>query len=175
MSVPGRAPRTIGELQAALRLKDETGAEALVKAAPVKEAFRMYMNRCLSSSSTKQQLADWKDVDEYLLDQRTSRLVRRMSKTLQQVVDDDCFNKPYDLVAHASLFALRIMTFLKSDKGEMYDISLEDHAIRRYEDISFDRCRRIVSLLGYLVHQNGKAKRKAEMKMDQEMKEKGWI
>ncbi|KAI1106383.1 hypothetical protein F4804DRAFT_41600 [Jackrogersella minutella] len=164
MSASAEAPKTIEDLQAVLRLKNKNNTEALVRADPVKEAFRKYSNRCLSSGSTRKQLPDWKDVDEYLLDMRMSHQVRRMGKTLKEVVSQDCMDKPYELLPHASMFALRIMVFLKSEKGEQYDIGLEKHAIRYSEDVSFDRCIRIMSLLGFLVNQNREMKRTREIK-----------
>ncbi|KAI1139906.1 hypothetical protein F5Y05DRAFT_335536 [Hypoxylon sp. FL0543] len=178
MSTSARAPKTIEELRDALRLKETREAEALVNFDPVKEAFRKYMNRCLSASSTTKQLPDWKDVDEYLLERRMSRQAREVGVELEKIVDEDCKNRPYELLPHASLFALRIMTFLKSKEGEVYDISLEDHAAGRWEDVQFDRCVRIMALLGFLVNQD-RMKKAEELSRDQEiqaiMKENNWI
>ncbi|KAI1780751.1 hypothetical protein F4818DRAFT_435948 [Hypoxylon cercidicola] len=175
MSVPASAPKTIEQLQNTLRLKAKADAEALVKADHVTEAFRMYSNRCLSANSMKLLLPDWKDVDEYLMDKRTSRQVRYMGKTLEGAVTKECFDKPYGLVPHASLFALRIMTFLKSDKGEKYDIILEDRRIKHNSDLSFDRCKRIMALLGFLVHQGRERMRRLNAKRDREMRAAGYI
>ncbi|KAI0112775.1 hypothetical protein F4776DRAFT_667131 [Hypoxylon sp. NC0597] len=179
MSAPAQAPKTIDQLQASLRLQDKSKAEALIKAHPVREAFRKYMNRCLSAGSTKKQLPDWKEVDAYLLEKRMPRTGRVAGKVLEDIVAEDCVNKPYDLLPHASMFALRIMTFLKSEEGEAYDIRLEDHAVRRHGDIQFDRCKRIMKLLGFLVNQNLEMKRNRELEKDREiqgiMKENNWI
>nr|KAI1457915.1 hypothetical protein F4805DRAFT_160284 [Annulohypoxylon moriforme] len=168
MSAPTRAPKTIEQLQSALRLKDKSSAEALIKANPVTEAFRKYSNRCLSSGSTTKLLPDWKDIDDYLLDARTSRAVRRAGKTLKQVVEQDCVGKPYELVPHVSMFALRIMTFLKSQDGRAYDIPLETHAVRFSQDRQFDRCVRIMNLLGFLVNQSREKKANRAIKVDSE-------
>ncbi|KAI2467465.1 hypothetical protein F4781DRAFT_308916 [Annulohypoxylon bovei var. microspora] len=172
MSASTRAPKTIEALRSALRLKDKNSIEALVTATPVTEAFRKYSNRCLSSGSTTKLLPDWKDVDEYLHDKRMSRGLRRKGKTLEEAVDQDCVDKPYELVPHASMFALRIMTFLKSERGEAYDISLEDHAIKHSEDPQFDRCVRIMHLLGFLVNQNRERRGNRVIKVDREGREK---
>ncbi|KAI0843611.1 hypothetical protein F5Y06DRAFT_291527 [Hypoxylon sp. FL0890] len=177
MSASAQAPKTIDELQAVLRLKEKSQAEALINADPVKEAFRMYMNRCLSASSARRQLPDWKDVDEYLLDKRMSAQARQMGRKLDEIVVEECKNKPYDLLPHATMFALRTMTFLKSQEGEVYDISL-DRPTGRWEYVSFDRCKRIMSLLGFLVNQDRDMKAK-ELRKDQEMqaemKKNNWI
>lgn len=162
-------PKTIEELQAALRLGSKSDAEALIKADPVTEAARMYLNRCLSSGSTRKQLPDWKHVDIYLQNKRMKVPVRG---TLEQEVAKDCTDKPYELLPHAGMFALRMMDFLISEKGEMYDIPLETDKIRYPRDVQFDRCIRIMDLLGFLVNQNREMKREREEK---KMKEDGWI
>ncbi|KAI0880102.1 uncharacterized protein GGS22DRAFT_99835 [Annulohypoxylon maeteangense] len=169
MSATAKAPKTIEQLQAALRLKDKSSAEALIKANAVTEAFRKYSNRCLSSGSTIKLLPDWKDVDGYVHDMHMSRAVRRAGKTLKQVVEQDCLAKPYELIPHAAMFALRIMTFLKSKDGEIYDVPLKDNARRSFQDLQFDRCVRIMNLLGFLVNQN------RERKANRAVKEGNWI
>ncbi|KAI4866551.1 hypothetical protein F4820DRAFT_245869 [Hypoxylon rubiginosum] len=175
MSVPASAPKTIEQLQNTLRLKTKADAEALVRTGPVADAFLMYLNRCLSSSAIKQQLPDWKDIDEYLTEKRLLRQKRIVGKTIEEVVTKESVDKPYDLVSHAALFALRIMTFLKSDKGEKYDASLEEHRIKHDADLSFDRCKRIMALLGFLVHQSREATKKLNAKRDKEMKKAGFV
>ncbi|OTA88613.1 hypothetical protein M434DRAFT_122309 [Hypoxylon sp. CO27-5] len=179
MSAPAQAPKTMDQLQAALRLKDKSKAEALLKAHPVKEAFRKYMNRCLSSDSTKRELPDWKKVDEYLLDKRMSASARGAGKVMKEIVAKECMDKAYDPLPHASMFALRIMTFLKSEEGEAYDISLENHSIWHHREVQFDRCKRIMNLLGFLVNQNREMKRNRELKRDRQIQEKmrenNWI
>ncbi|KAI1206146.1 uncharacterized protein F4807DRAFT_239132 [Annulohypoxylon truncatum] len=150
MSATDRAPKTIEQLRSALRLEDQSKAEALIQAEPVKEAYRKYANRCLSSSSTTKLLPDWKEVDEYLIELR----MRLGGKTLEEVVEQKCNEQRYELKPHVALFALRIMTFFKSEEGEVYDNPLELHRVRIKEDVSFDRCVRIMNLLGFLVNQN---------------------
>ncbi|KAI1381241.1 hypothetical protein F4677DRAFT_120025 [Hypoxylon crocopeplum] len=175
MSASARAPKTIEELHVALRLRHRADAEELIKIDTVKEIFRKYSNRCLSSGSTKLQLPDWKDVDEYLLEVRTSWPVRKMGKTVEEIATQDCSNKPYDLLFHASLFALRIMTFFGSDEGHKYDIILEERRVKCPQDVQYDRCIRIMDLLGFLVNQDREMKREREAKKEQEMKEGNWI
>lgn len=159
MSAPARAPSTIKELQSALRLKHRSDVEALTKSDYVKETFRMYANRCLSSGAIKKELPDWKDVDEYLLEKQTSWSVRSNSQSLEQAVTEESYNNPYDLLSHAALFALRMMTFLRG-KGKKYDVSL-DYATCP-EDVLFDRYMRILNLLGFMVSQNREMKSRTE-------------
>ncbi|XXG97445.1 hypothetical protein Hte_003746 [Hypoxylon texense] len=175
MSVPASAPKTIEQLQTTLRLKTKADAEALVRSGPVADAFLKYINRCLSAGASKQLLPDWKEVDEYLLEKRLLRRVRIVGKTVEEVVTKETVQKPYDLVPHAALFALRIMTFLKSDKGEKYDVIMEESKIMYQADLSFDRCRRITALLGFLVHQSREATKKLNAKRDEQMKKAGFI
>ncbi|KAI2602633.1 hypothetical protein GGR54DRAFT_653714 [Hypoxylon sp. NC1633] len=162
MSAPAKAPKTIEELQIALRLKQKSDAEALVKTDDVKEAYRKYANRCLSSGSTRQELPGWDEVDQYLMDTRLSgRLGRR--QTLEDVVAEDSYNRPHELLPHASLFALRIMAFLKSRKGRQYDVGPGTRRVGADEDLQFDRCVRIMALLAFLVHQSRESKRQREV------------
>ncbi|KAI1412310.1 hypothetical protein F5Y13DRAFT_45920 [Hypoxylon sp. FL1857] len=176
MSTSTQSPKTMMELQAALRLKYKSDAEALIKAEPVKEAFRKYMNRCLSSGSTTKQLPDWKDVHEHLM---VSRPARGIDKTLNEIIEQQCTDNPYELMPHVSMFALRIMEFIKSAEGEVFDISLEDHPTRRPGDVQFDRCRRIMDLLAFLVNQHREMKKKnTETKREPQIQEKpkgNWI
>ncbi|KAI6087446.1 hypothetical protein F4821DRAFT_108356 [Hypoxylon rubiginosum] len=175
MSVPTSAPKTIPQLQNTLRLKTQADAEALIKALPVENAFRMYMNRCLSAGSTKQELPDWKDVDEYLQEKRILKRVRLRGQTLEDVVAKEAFEKPYDLVRHASLFALRVKAFLKSDRGEKYDVILDKSQIRQAQDLAFDRIRRIMALLGFLVHQSRERQKELNRRRDEQMRKAGFV
>ncbi|KAL7624606.1 hypothetical protein AAE478_006173 [Parahypoxylon ruwenzoriense] len=147
------SPKTIRELQGALRL-GKADAEALVKSEAVREAFRQYMNRCLSSGSATKKLPDWKEVDDYLHDKRISTRVRRGVKSVEAAVADDCFEQPYELLPHASLFALRVMKFLKSSKGKAYDVDPDESAVMRWQEVEFDLCVRVMNLLAFLVNWN---------------------
>ncbi|KAI0181732.1 hypothetical protein GGR52DRAFT_53326 [Hypoxylon sp. FL1284] len=178
MTAPASAPKTIEQLQEAFRLATRADAEALADAGPVADAFRTYANRCLSSGTVSRQLPDWKDVDGYLTNRRMSPQVRRRATattTLEAVVEADCFDAPYDLVRHASLFALRVAAFLRSDAGEKYDVLIERSRIRRSEDLSFDRCRRIVALLGFCVNRSRERVRALNQRRDREMRAAGFI
>ncbi|KAI1769134.1 hypothetical protein GGR53DRAFT_474598 [Hypoxylon sp. FL1150] len=178
MSLPTSAPRTIEHLQKALRLPTQADAEALVKALPVEEAFRMYANRCLSAGSASEEaLPDWKDVDAYLLEERMRKRVRLLGhlQTLEDVVAKEAFDRPYDRVRHASLFALRVMTFLKSDEGERYDVLPEKPRIKMAQDLAFDRAVRIMALLGYLVHRGRERRRELDRRRDEQMRKEGFV
>ncbi|OTA98798.1 hypothetical protein M426DRAFT_17069 [Hypoxylon sp. CI-4A] len=175
MATSPQHPKTIDQLQRELRLKDRLQAQSLVRADAVKEAFRKYMNRCLSAISITKQLPDWKDVDEYLQEKRTSPHVRIMGRRVEELVERDCIDSPYELLYHASLFALRIMTFLRSKTGEKYDISQNHRSIKHNTDLKFDRCVRIMNLLGFLVNQHRETMTERQRKKDRQKKETSWI
>ncbi|KAK6955677.1 hypothetical protein Daesc_003320 [Daldinia eschscholtzii] len=169
-------PDTVKDLQVALRLKSYRYAEALVKVDDVREAFRLYMNRCLAAAgSLTRELPDWKEVDGYLQQLRLSFVVRSGQKTLREVVDEDCASKPYDLVPHVSMFALRIMDFLRTAEGSRYDVGLSPEVARHPDDVQFDRCIRILHLLGFLVNQDRELKRAREAEKIRDAIGDNWI
>ncbi|KAI0010544.1 hypothetical protein F4779DRAFT_616512 [Xylariaceae sp. FL0662B] len=135
MSAPSKAPNTIEGLQESLRLTKKADVEALLKTNDIKEAFRQYRNRCLSSGSTKKLLPDWKAVDEYLQDKLTSRPVRR-GQPLEESVAQACHSHPYELIPHVSLFVLTVTDFLTSSTGKQFDVGLAKHSP---QDAEFDR------------------------------------
>ncbi|KAI1388575.1 uncharacterized protein F4822DRAFT_250564 [Hypoxylon trugodes] len=165
MSSPNQCPMTIQELQIALRLRTISDAEELIKADPIKEAFRMYMNRCFSAASITRSLPNWKEVDEYIYWKQLHIGLRTTGALLRQVVAKDCHDNPYELIPHVGMFALRVMDFIKTPEGARFDVPLDATRIMRQEEIYFDRCRRLTTLLGFLVNQrllSRKRKRKAE-------------
>ncbi|KAI1471696.1 uncharacterized protein F4812DRAFT_188921 [Daldinia caldariorum] len=169
-------PDTVKDLQISLRLKSYRNAEALVQVHDVKEAARIFMNRCLGAAgSLTKELPDWKDVDNYMQHVRLSFAVRRAQKTLAQAVDEDCKVKPYDLMPHTALFCLRIMDFLRTAEGGAYDVCLDPLVVRRREDVQFDRCIRILHLLGFFVNQHRETKRAREAEKIREAIGDNWI
>ncbi|KAI1802356.1 hypothetical protein F4811DRAFT_405510 [Daldinia bambusicola] len=169
-------PDTVKDLQISLRLKSYRNAEALVQVDDVREAARLFMNRCLGvAGSLTTELPDWKDIDSYLQYVRLSFAVRRAQKTLAEAVDEDCKAKPYDLMPHAALFCLRIMDFLKTPEGAAYDVRLDPLVVRRPEDVQFDRCIRILHLLGFFVNQHRETRRAREAEKIREAIGDNWI
>ncbi|KAI1084898.1 hypothetical protein F5B20DRAFT_591925 [Whalleya microplaca] len=151
MSAPSKnTPKTMEELQKCFRLKKKADAEALIKSDYVRECFRKYKNRCMSSGSVQKVLPDWKVVDEYLQDKLATRRVRR-GKTLEECITEECYYQPYELLPHVSLFVVTVTDFLKSSKGKQFDVSLQKYS---RQDAEFDRTMRVMSLLGFLVKQD---------------------
>ncbi|KAI0851944.1 hypothetical protein F5Y00DRAFT_203841 [Daldinia vernicosa] len=170
-----RHPETVKSLQISLRLKTQRDAEALLEVDEVKEAFRLYMNRCLSAASMTRELPDWKHVDDYLQNLRTSSVVRSKAKTLREAVEDECKSAPYELLPHVSMFALRIMSFLVTARGEAFDVNLDAEIAKSPEDIQFDRCIRIMHLLGFLVTRDREARRAREAEKTRQAIGHNWI
>ncbi|KAI1652306.1 uncharacterized protein F4817DRAFT_10336 [Daldinia loculata] len=170
-----RHPETVKSLQISLRLKSRRDAEALIEVDEVKEAFRLYMNRCLTAASMNRELPDWKNVDDYLQSLRTSSVVRNKVKTLKEAVEDECKSAPYELLPHVSMFALRIMSFLTTARGEVFDVILDAEIAKGPEDIQFDRCIRIMHLLGFLVNQDRETRRAREAEKTRQAIGHNWI
>ncbi|KAI0901361.1 hypothetical protein F4806DRAFT_451994 [Annulohypoxylon nitens] len=165
MAAPPNAPKTLQELQTALRLTSKNVAGELIKAFPVTEAYRKYANRCLSSGYTNKSLPDWKDVDEYIYDLRALRPPR--GKPLRETVKWHCNNKPFELLPHAALFSLRIVEFFMSEKGARFNVCLQSHKARFPVDRNFDLCKRIMNLLGFLVNQSRARKEKMAAELEE--------
>ncbi|KAI1653661.1 hypothetical protein F4813DRAFT_247310 [Daldinia decipiens] len=170
-----RHPETVKSLQISLRLKTHRDAEALIEVDEVKEAFRLYMNRCLVATSMTKELPNWKDVDDYLQNLRTSSAVRNKAKTLREAVEEECKSAPYELLPHVSMFALRMMSFLITARGEVYDINLDAEIAKSPEDVQFDRCIRIMHLLGFLVNHDREMRRAREAEKTRQAIGDNWI
>ncbi|RYP07514.1 hypothetical protein DL764_002443 [Monosporascus ibericus] len=143
-------PKSMGDLRARFGLKNNSDAEALLKAWPIKDAFHYYLNRCLSNQhSVVKELPEWQEVDQYLLDMRMMPQDKRRDKSLKELVEEECFNAPYQLMPHVALFVLRAESFLQSDEGIRFDIASQMYETK--QDKEFDRCWRSVDLLCFLV------------------------
>ncbi|RYP91207.1 hypothetical protein DL770_002684 [Monosporascus sp. CRB-9-2] len=148
-TAPG-VPMSMGDLRARFGLKDNSDAEALLKAWPIKEAFHYYLNRCLSNQhSVVQELPEWQEVDQYLLDMRMMLRAKRRDRSLKELVEQECFNAPYQLMPHVALFVLRAEIFLQSDEGTRFDIASQMYDTK--QDKEFDRRWRGIDLLCFLV------------------------
>ncbi|RYP31243.1 hypothetical protein DL767_005872 [Monosporascus sp. MG133] len=148
-TAPG-VPKSMGDLQTRFSLKDNSDAEALLKAWPIKEAFHYYLNRCLSNQhSVVEELPEWQEVDQYLLDMRMIPRAKRRDRSLKEVVEEECFNAPYQLMPHVALFVLRAESFLQSDEGTRFDIASQMYDTK--QDKEFDRRWRSMDLLCFLV------------------------
>ncbi|KAI0130709.1 hypothetical protein F4814DRAFT_140025 [Daldinia grandis] len=168
-------PETVKSLQISLRLKSQRDAEALVEVDEIKEAFRLYMNRCLTAASLTKELPNWKRVNDYLQHLRTWSVVRNKMKTLREAVEDECQSAPYELLPHVSMFALRVMSFLITAQGEAYDVNLDVEIAQCPEDIQLDRCIRIMHLLGFLVNRDREARRAREAEKTRQAIGHNWI
>ncbi|RYP50985.1 hypothetical protein DL768_003569 [Monosporascus sp. mg162] len=148
-TAPG-VPKSMGDLRDRFGLKDSSDAEALLKAWPIKEAFHYYLNRCLSNQhSVVKELPEWQDVDQYLLDMRMMPRAKRRDRSLKELVEEECFNAPYQLMPHVALFVLRAESFLRSDEGTRFDIVSQMYDAE--QDKEFDRRWRSIDLLCFLV------------------------
>ncbi|KAI5864022.1 hypothetical protein GGS23DRAFT_595674 [Durotheca rogersii] len=142
-------PRTLPDLQAALRLPTEAAATALVGEDAVKEAFRRYANLCLSAGLPGQAVPTGRAVQRYL----TGRAVEgRGAAALDGAVAADCHARPYDVLPHAARFVLAAALFLNTPSGRPYDVG--PPAAHPPPDADLDRCDRLVRLLGFLAQQN---------------------
>jgi hypothetical protein len=139
-----KVPDTFEDLQNSLNLAEESYARQLVKAKPVEEAFRQYHNRYLKSKATSpEKLEDWKLVDAYIYE------ARLRSKTPEIYMQCVCRSEPYNGLPHIALFVWRVMQFLKSEEGKRFD--RPSTSVKMEFDRDFERCQRIVSLLGFLL------------------------
>lgn len=159
-----RPPKTVQELRARFRLGGDAEAEALLAAWPVKEALRRYLNRCLATRrAVPAELPGWQEVDEYLtetalrlgigvgvgVEAGVPRAASGEAASLERAVEDACFATPFALLPHAARFVLRVEGFLVSSEGRAFDAA--SGAYDRRSDVEFDRRRRAVDLLGFLV------------------------
>ncbi|RYP63419.1 hypothetical protein DL769_006958 [Monosporascus sp. CRB-8-3] len=143
-------PKSMGDLRARFGLKDNSDAEALLKAWPIKEAFHYYLNRCLSNQRTViKELPEWQEVDQYLLDMRMMPRAKRKDRSLEELVEEECFNAPYQLMPHVALFVLRAESFLQSDEGTRFEIASRKYDTKQEKE--FDRRWRSIDLLYFLV------------------------
>ncbi|RYO81113.1 hypothetical protein DL766_009925 [Monosporascus sp. MC13-8B] len=148
-TAPG-APKSMGDLRARFGLKDNSDAEALLQAWPIKEAFHYYLNRCLSNQhNVAGELPEWQEVDQYLLDMRMMSRAKRRDRSLKELVEEECFSAPYQLMPHVALFVLRAEGFLQSDEGTRFDIASQMYDTE--QDKEFDRRWRSMDLLCFLV------------------------
>ncbi|KAI1433224.1 hypothetical protein GGR50DRAFT_518899 [Xylaria sp. CBS 124048] len=153
-------PQTIdlSSLQRSLRLLTQADVEALLAADQIREAFRMYRNRCLiSDRHVGERLPSWKDVDEYLYDLQLSgeyRLLKRSGQegndALLEYVSRICHDKPYQIMPHIAAFTLRVEKFWRSPRGAWFDVGCRAEDAH---DRVFDRYRRIMELLRFLLEQ----------------------
>ncbi|KAI3319145.1 hypothetical protein HD806DRAFT_539524 [Xylariaceae sp. AK1471] len=73
---------SLSDLQKSLRLPGEAEMLALLKTDQLKEAFRLYRNRCLVSQHMKAvDLPDWKEVDGWLYELKLDPELRRYLRT----------------------------------------------------------------------------------------------
>ncbi|KAF2968465.1 hypothetical protein GQX73_g5093 [Xylaria multiplex] len=162
-------PPSVAHLTKCLRLPGEAETEALLSTDQIREAFRVYRNRCLVSGRFKAaQLPDWKDVDAYTYELRLSSEFRRwareakarssaQAKTAATVCPGPylaklCRSKPYVLMPHVAMFVLGVDKFLQSPEGCGFDASRDDGkgSLSRRES-QFDRYARIMKILQFLV------------------------
>ncbi|KAI0121706.1 hypothetical protein BJ170DRAFT_133676 [Xylariales sp. AK1849] len=146
LKINRKIPETLQDLQNSFKLAKVSDARALIEIDAVKESFRQYLNRYLKSeTTTAEDLDDWKVIDDYLYE------VRLHHKRPGEYAADQCLHQPYARRPHVALFVLRIMRFLKSKKGELFDVPgvRGEHG----DDRDFERCRRSVQLLGFLLKQ----------------------
>ncbi|KAI8958196.1 hypothetical protein F5Y11DRAFT_51489 [Daldinia sp. FL1419] len=161
----GKHPESIKELQIALRLRRQVDAEDLLKEDAVKEAFRVFMNRCLIVSGSRAiELPNWKEVDDYLETINLSYVVRRGAKTIDSCLQERCTAQPYSLKPHVAQFYRTLSIYLTSTRGEEYDMPLEPEAPGERPKTQFDRCVRIMNLLGFLVDQSRRAREAEELR-----------
>ncbi|KAI8630737.1 hypothetical protein F5Y19DRAFT_32930 [Xylariaceae sp. FL1651] len=161
------------DLQKSLRLADVDTTQVLLKSEQVKDAFRLYRNRCLVSGSTKaDQLPSWMIVDEYLYELQLSPEFRQYmrepskankeTKTQMNTIDnylvEICRAKPYELVPHVAMFVLRVSRFFESPEGSKYDVVKQSgrqgyrpSKIPEKSERDFDRCSRIMEILRFKV------------------------
>ncbi|KAI0418755.1 hypothetical protein F5X98DRAFT_109321 [Xylaria grammica] len=143
------SPRStsIADLARRLRLPGEAETSALLKTDQIREAFRIYRNRCLvSHRSNAALLPDWKDVDAYTYELRLSSEFRRYARErrreaggsaakktkaaktgagaepLDEYLAKICCAKPYVLMPHVAMFMLKVDTFLQSPRGRKFDV-----------------------------------------------------
>ena len=158
-----RPPKTIEELRVRFRLKNDAEVEAMLGIFTVQEAFRRYLNRCLSTKRTELiELPGWKEVDAYL-EMKQEPIQRAKSATpaaaLQHDVEEACVRQPFNPTPHVALFVLRIEAFLVSEEGKAFDV-----ASRRLEysgEVEFERRWMATDLLYFLINRhNSKQKTK---------------
>jgi hypothetical protein len=77
-------------------------------------------------------------------------------KTLENYLASICRDKPYELMPHVAMFALRVGAFLMSEKGARFDVgkgagegSVSKGGLGGERE--FDRALRIMKILGFLV------------------------
>ncbi|RWA06674.1 hypothetical protein EKO27_g8435 [Xylaria grammica] len=177
------SPRStsIADLAKRLRLPGEAETSTLLKTDQVREAFRVYRNRCLvSHRSMAALLPDWKDVDAYTYELRLSSEFRRYvrerrrdaggsaakktkaaetgAEPLDEYLAKICCAKPFVLMPHVAMFMLRVDTFLQSPRGRKFDVprrSVQGGKVSSGglggRESQFDRYARIMKILEFLV------------------------
>ncbi|KAI0485775.1 hypothetical protein F4859DRAFT_394876 [Xylaria cf. heliscus] len=143
---------SVADLGKSLRLSSAAETEALLKSDAVREAFRLYRNRCLVSHRTRAaSLPDWQEVDTFLYELRLStefrqhvrgaRAKNRGRARARDAVDmggggdadpsaapvDEylaglCACGPYVLMPHVAMFVLRVCAFWDSRAGRGFDV-----------------------------------------------------
>ncbi|KAI2642165.1 hypothetical protein GGS21DRAFT_293059 [Xylaria nigripes] len=155
-------PRTIVELGEALRLESSGEVQAFLDAGAVREAYRIYRNRCLvSSQHGASELPDWKDVDEYVYEMQMTAEFRqwhagkrslRITEALVEYVEMTCREKPYELKPHVVGFVLRIDAFWSTPLGARFNSPGGGDGSRR--EAEFDRYIRIMKLMRFMVQRD---------------------
>ncbi|KAI0539367.1 hypothetical protein GGR58DRAFT_464753 [Xylaria digitata] len=162
---------SIAYLTKCLRLLGEAETSALLNTDQIREAFRVYRNRCLVSGRYKAALLpDWKDVDAYTYELRLSPEFRRSvreAKTRSGAMTQAklaaatcpgpyltklCRSKPYVLMPHIAMFVVRVDKFLQSPEGRGFDARKDDgKGSLGWRESQFDRYARIMKILQFLV------------------------
>ncbi|KAI1269452.1 hypothetical protein F5Y18DRAFT_98845 [Xylariaceae sp. FL1019] len=165
---------TIPNLSESLHFNNDEAVLALTGNQKLQEYLRLYQNRCLSTNHLRAaNLPNWKEVDAYLHTLLLySDFRKRPDKAakLQAHLEKICFDEPYKLMPHVSLFVLRTMRFFKSPEGQQFDVprfgGLRDVLKTKIENATLDemdKCKRAMQVLLFLVTRDEQAKRKLKM------------
>ncbi|KAK6209002.1 hypothetical protein LQW54_006750 [Pestalotiopsis sp. IQ-011] len=146
---PSKAPppTPLEQIQKTFKLPSLSETRDLVRAGPIQDAFRQYLNRYLCSHrSHLDPPEDWQAIDAHIFAARIT------FRDPEAHIADQCGRRPYERLPHAALFVLRVMRFLASDGGARFD----GPSVRWEQkgDRDFARCKRGLELLGFLVRQH---------------------
>ncbi|KAI0203173.1 hypothetical protein F4808DRAFT_458388 [Astrocystis sublimbata] len=157
--------------------------EALLGSDQVKEAFRLFRNRCLVSNEKKvADLPDWHAVDAFLFETQMSDeflgyVGRKRRETgggattpsvspsdtdfLEEHLLGVCRLKPYLLMPHVALFVWGVSGFLMSSRGARFDVvkdsettSFAGRADHDRREVVFERYSRVMKILAFLIAKN---------------------